>query len=79
MRLTLFSASALCLTSLLSASEPLPSGWALAGDKPSEYAVTIDPSEHAGKRTAHLFCVARQPSGFGTLMQVFDASRKIPK
>lgn len=66
---------AFCIVSMLPASQPMPAGWVLAGDKPTEYAVSIDATAHTGKRAAQLACVATKPSGFGTLMQRFDATK----
>jgi hypothetical protein len=47
----------------------------LAGDKPNEYAVSIVAAAHTGKNAALLACLATKPSGFGTLMQMFDATK----
>jgi hypothetical protein len=63
------------LASLLSAGQPMPAGWFLAGDRPAEYAVSIETTAHSGKNAARLACVAAKPSGFGTLMQMFDATK----
>lgn len=50
-------------------------GWMLAGDKPADYSVSIDPAAHGGKKCARLSSVASLPTGFGTLMQMFNASQ----
>ena len=75
MRTTLVPTLAVSLTSLLPASQPMPTGWTLAGDRPTEYAVSIEATAHTGKKSAHLACVVTKPTGFGTLMQRFDAAK----
>lgn len=74
MRAILSPTLTFCLASTLAASQPVPAGWMLAGDKPTEYAVSIEATAHSGKNAARLACIATQPSGFGTLMQMFDAA-----
>ena len=66
---------AFCLASMLSAGQSLPAGWMLAGDKPKEYTVNVVTTGHTGAKAALLDCVATKPSGFGTLMQMFDATK----
>lgn len=52
----------------------LPPGWLRAGDHPADYEMGIDPrGGQAGGRCAFIRAKA-DPQGFGTLMQMFDAS-----
>lgn len=51
-----------------------PKGWFPAGSHPKEYEMTVDRTvTHGGKASASLKCIAAQTSGFGTLMQTFNA------
>ena len=51
-----------------------PSGWFASGSAPKEYEVRIDRNEHySGKASGFITCKIDQPTGFGTLMQVFKA------
>jgi len=48
-------------------------GWILAGDDPSNFAISIDSASHrAGRASATLRCLSPHPKGFGTLMQNFE-------
>jgi RNA polymerase sigma factor (sigma-70 family) len=50
-------------------------GWIMAGSHSREYEHGIAEGEsHDGKRAAFLRCVADQPGGFGTVMQMVDAT-----
>jgi hypothetical protein len=50
-----------------------PAGWSLAGNDPSSFQVSRDPTvNHEGQKSARLESI-RLPKGFGTLMQSFDA------
>ena len=60
---------------LFAAGPSAPSGWILAGDKPTEYSVTLDHvSPHGGKYCSVLRASVPKPTGFGTLMQTFSAA-----
>jgi len=49
-------------------------GWHLAGSHPANYEHGIRTTENfEGKRVAHLRCVTKRPTGFGTLMQTIAA------
>jgi hypothetical protein len=55
-------------------AEPERSRWFLAGSRPTEYAIAEDESSADRARpTRSLRCTAPEPSGFGTLMQAFEA------
>jgi hypothetical protein len=50
--------------------------WLLAGSHPKDYITGIDDTiTYDGKKAAYLRSNADQPSGFGTLMQTFNANR----
>src|ERR1043166_4878192 len=54
--------------------EESPRGWLHAGNRPSDYEMSVDRQMvHGGKASAHLKSIATQTSGFGTLMQTFKA------
>jgi len=68
------------LTALLSETglDPLPDGWHMAGTRPADYDAGLLPRGLAydGKRVIQLrFRAADPPTGFGTVMQSFDATR----
>lgn len=53
-----------------------PAGWFASGSAPKEYEVRIDRTEHySGKASGFITCKTDQPTGFGTMMQVFKADR----
>jgi hypothetical protein len=57
-----------------SSLQQFPSGWFASGSAPKDYEVRIDRSEHySGKASGFITCKTDQPTGFGTLMQVFKA------
>jgi hypothetical protein len=56
--------------------QQFPSGWFASGSAPKEYEVRIDRTEHySGKASGFITCKTDQPTGFGTLMQVFKADK----
>jgi hypothetical protein len=58
----------------------LPAGWIRAGSDPGDYKMGIDPSgSPARKPCAFIRGRAASPAGFGTLMQMFDASEYVGK
>lgn len=68
------------LTALLGETglDPLPDGWHMAGTRPADYDAGLLPRGLAydGKRVIQLrFRAADPPTGFGTVMQSFDAAR----
>jgi hypothetical protein len=68
------------LTALLGETglDPLPDGWHMAGTRPADYEAGLLPRGLAydGKRVIQLrFRAADPPTGFGTVMQSFDAAR----
>jgi hypothetical protein len=68
------------LTSLLGGTrlDPLPDGWHMSGSRRTEYAAGLLPRDRAfdGRRVIQLrFRADEPPSGFGTVMQSFDAAR----
>jgi hypothetical protein len=68
------------LTALLSETglDPLPDGWHMAGTRPADYDAGLLPRGLAydGRRVIQLrFRAADPPTGFGTVMQSFDATR----
>jgi hypothetical protein len=76
MRSIAIAALALSLSSVsIRAAEPTVAGWYLAGSKPADYSVSTESQAHSGKQCARLGSVAPRPTGFGTLMQMFDASQ----
>ena len=58
----------------ITAAEPTLAGWFLAGSTPGDYSVSIESKAHSGKQCAQLRSIVPKPTGFGTLMQMFDAS-----
>ena len=74
MKAVLSSMLAISLTSMLFAGESTPTGWMLAGDRPNEYSVALGKTAHGGAKAACFSCINPTPSGFGTLMQMFDAA-----
>lgn len=53
----------------------LPPGWLRAGDHPADYEMGMDPhGGQAGRSCAFIRAAKADPQGFGTLMQMFDAS-----
>jgi hypothetical protein len=51
-----------------------PAGWFLAGNDPMAYEAVLDPQEtHAGAKSVR-YASTREPKGFGTMMQSFDAT-----
>lgn len=76
MRSIAVAALALALSSgSVAVGQPTPDGWMLAGSKPADYSVSMESAAHSGKKCARLRSVAPRPTGFGTLMQMFDASQ----
>jgi hypothetical protein len=68
------------LTALLGETmlDPLPDGWFMRGNSPSQYAAGLLPpvQAHDGGRVMRLrFRAAAPPEGFGTVMQSVDATR----
>jgi hypothetical protein len=60
---------------VLAAGPSTPPGWILAGDKPTEYAVTLESARpHGGQYCSSLSASVPKPTGFGTLMQTFNAA-----
>jgi len=56
------------------AAEIIPKGWFKAGDDPKNYEMSLDTVvKHSGKAGAHIKFIGVQPTGFGTLMQMFKA------
>jgi hypothetical protein len=58
--------------------DPLPDGWHMSGNRRADYEAGLLPRECAydGKRVIQLrFHAAEPPTGFGTVMQSFDAAR----
>lgn len=54
--------------------EQQPSGWSKRGDQPGDYATGLDrTAAKDGHATAFIKSVAKDPHGFGTLMQAFSA------
>ncbi len=76
MRSIAIAALALSFLSLsIRAAEPTVAGWDLAGSKPADYSVRTESQARSGKQCARLASVASRPTGFGTLMQMFDAGQ----
>jgi hypothetical protein len=51
-----------------------PKGWIVAGSHPKDYQMSVDREvAHGGKASARLKSIAAKTSGFGTLMQTFQA------
>jgi hypothetical protein len=68
------------LTGLLGETglDPLPGGWHMSGDRRADYDAGLLPRDRAydGRRVIQLrFSAAGPPTGFGTVMQSFDAAR----
>lgn len=57
-----------------SARAETPKGWFVAGSHPKDYRMSVDREvTRSGKASAQLKSIATQASGFGTLMQTFQA------
>jgi hypothetical protein len=57
-------------------SSEAPAGWALAGDKPANYRTGVDKAmTHDSLPCAFLASRVKDTGGFGTLMQMFSASK----
>jgi hypothetical protein len=51
----------------------LPDGWIRAGKAPSDFEMGLDTSvRHTGRASAFIEAKGKEPSGFGTLMQMAD-------
>lgn len=62
------------LTANAAISAEAPKNWFAAGSHPKDYEMSLDRKiNHDGKASAQLKSVAANPSGFGTLMQTFNA------
>lgn len=64
---------ALAASPTVAAAAP-PVGWLLAGSDPGSYEAVLDAQEsHAGAKSVR-YASTREPKGFGTMMQSFDAT-----
>lgn len=62
------------LTANAAISAEAPKNWFAAGSHPKDYEMSVDrKTAHDGKGSAQLKSVASKASGFGTLMQTFNA------
>jgi hypothetical protein len=62
------------LGTIMCISGELPKGWFTAGSNPKDYDMSIDRDlAHNGKASASLKSIEPKPTGFGTLMQTFQA------
>src|SRR5579871_4534974 len=61
-------------------AQDTPKGWFKAGNKPGDYAMTVDRETfHSGKASALVKSAVEKPDGFGTLMQTFKADEFLGK
>jgi len=62
------------LTNVGLAQTKVPNGWFVAGSRAKEYVATVDNQKpHGGKGSAHFKSSVSKTTGFGTLMQTFQA------
>src|SRR4029079_10884933 len=79
-RLLLIACLVMALLEIASAQNRTPNHWLAAGSRPDQYVTTLDKNEkHGGSASARIECIAIEPSGFGTLMQAFNASDYLGK
>ena len=56
-----------------------PSGWVMAGSKPTEYDANIDPqTAYAGQPSVHIKSI-KPPTGFGSMLQCFRGEQYLGK
>ncbi|MBA3300096.1 MAG: RNA polymerase sigma factor [Thermoleophilaceae bacterium] len=54
-------------------------GWHMAGSHPKQYDHELTEKTAYGKPVARLWCTARRPDGFGTLMQTFSSGNYLER
>jgi hypothetical protein len=68
------------LGAVIAAAGELPAGWYLAGNRPKEYETGVDSSVTSrGNACLYLKSIVAETTGFGTVMQQFDAEPYIGK